>query len=207
MYLSRLVILVVVYSLPCDVSLAPSTDTPVDGVSCKSQADCPLNQCCVHNPLNKPDSRKRFLFDHYNEHDHGFCRSARNLNENCWPIGEYTYESGAGWGHLASNNPKSRDPANGELYEFFCPCTSGLECRGLIVHESAHQIVHERPMCQSPESSLIDSATYSGQVCSADGDCPGGMCCVFHPDNRRQQSTGYCRNFKQLNDTCTIVGK
>ncbi|WAR14412.1 hypothetical protein MAR_004517 [Mya arenaria] len=137
-------------TLPFDVSSAPSTDTPVDGVSCKSQADCPLNQCCVHNPLNKPDSRKRFLFDHYNEHDHGFCRIARNLNQSCWPIG--------------------RDPANGELYEFFCPCTSGLEYRGLIVHESAHQIVHERPMCQSPESNLIDSVTYSGQVCSADGD-------------------------------------
>ena len=44
------------------------------------------------------------------------------------------------------------DMLNPELHEFHCSCVSGLECRGTKVHESQHQIVHENPICQQPES-------------------------------------------------------
>ncbi|KAH3819317.1 uncharacterized protein LOC127831908 [Dreissena polymorpha] len=170
----------------CGITLVyalPATTIPPEGAPCKTQSDCPYGECCVHNPLSHPGSRKRFLFEQYSQHDHGFCRRARKETESCWPLGH--------------------DPSNSELFEFYCPCESGLECRGLVVHESATQIIHERPQCQNPENSLTDTVTYSGQTCMSDADCSEDMCCVFHPDTLRQEDQGYCRAWRQRNETCT----
>ncbi|XP_060591686.1 uncharacterized protein LOC132746519 isoform X2 [Ruditapes philippinarum] len=157
-----------------------------DGVTCKTQSDCPNAMCCVHNPLTKPDTNKRFVFGQYSDHDHGFCRRARRFNESCYPL--------------------SHDSANPELYDYFCPCESGLDCRGLVVHETETKIIHRYPTCQSPESNLLDNGpTPSGVACSSDGECGSGMCCVRYPRSRkRQQSSynGYCRNEGKLNETC-----
>ncbi|XP_045166161.1 uncharacterized protein LOC123529724 [Mercenaria mercenaria] len=154
-----------------------------DGVRCSTQDECPDRMCCVHNPLTKPDKIKRFLFGQYSHHDYGFCRRARKFNESCWPLGH--------------------DSANAELYEYFCPCESGLDCRGLVVHETASQIVHRFPTCQSPESNLLDGRpTPSGIACSSDGDCGAEMCCVRYPDSRKRDLHGYCRNERKINETC-----
>ncbi|XP_060591688.1 uncharacterized protein LOC132746521 [Ruditapes philippinarum] len=159
-----------------------------EGTRCTTQAECPDGLCCVHNPLTKPETRKRFLFETYTQHDHGFCRRARQFNETCWPLGH--------------------DGKNAQLFEFFCPCVSGLECRGLVVHESNHQIIHRYPKCQTPESNLIDNGqTPSGTECMSDSECGSGMCCVSYPMDKRSQSQGhhgYCRNERKLNETCDL---
>ncbi|KAL4226543.1 hypothetical protein ACF0H5_014528 [Mactra antiquata] len=157
-----------------------------DGQRCTTQDECPDGMCCVHNPLNPPDAKKRFILDNYQQHDHGFCRRARKFNESCWPLGH--------------------DAVNPKLYDYFCPCVTGLECRGLIVHETSNQIIHRYPVCQDPESNLIDQRpTPSGEICFKDADCGTGMCCVLHPLTRRQQNQhGYCRNLRKLNESCDI---
>lgn len=174
--------------LVCFVAYHTVTSQDLDGTRCTTQNDCPYGMCCVHNPLTKPEDRKRFIFGEYTQHDHGFCRRARKFNESCWPLGH--------------------DGANQELYEFYCPCESGLECRGLVVHESNHQIIHRYPVCQSPESNPLGGGpTPSGPVCTSDADCGPGRCCVSYPMSAKRQTQdkhGYCRNERKLNETCDL---
>lgn len=46
----------------------------------------------------------------------------------------------------------THDIFNHELYESYCPCEQGLECRGVTVDEAEHSVVHHNPRCQPPES-------------------------------------------------------
>lgn len=171
-----------------DILLEYLTDTKSfpDGTRCTSQDECPVGMCCVHNPLTAPGQKKRFVFGQYAIHDHGFCRRARMFNESCYPLGH--------------------DSANPKLYDYFCPCIPGLDCRGMVVHETPTEILHRYPVCQLPESNVIDSgSTPSGLVCSSDADCGAGRCCVRYPRTIKRQTGethGYCRNERKLNETC-----
>ncbi|KAK3605834.1 hypothetical protein CHS0354_002471 [Potamilus streckersoni] len=65
------------------------------------------------------------------EHDRGYCRHYRTLNQTCNVLGH--------------------DFLNPELHEFYCSCEKGLECRGQRIHESNGTIIHENPKCQQTE--------------------------------------------------------
>ena len=59
-----------------------------DGIRCRNDTECPDQMCCVHNPLSRPEEMsKRFIFDEYEQYDHGYCRKASKFNESCWPLG------------------------------------------------------------------------------------------------------------------------
>ncbi|KAL3851974.1 hypothetical protein ACJMK2_015664 [Sinanodonta woodiana] len=98
---------------------------------CHRDTDCPTDQCCVHSPFSRTRGA-RFLLGDFFQHDHGYCRHYRTLNETCNVLGH--------------------DFLNAELHEFFCGCEKGLECRGERVHESTGSIIHENPKCQETES-------------------------------------------------------
>ncbi|KAK3100989.1 hypothetical protein FSP39_000034, partial [Pinctada imbricata] len=115
-----------------------STQVPAgsltEGQQCTHQSDCATGLCCAHDGfLGKKRGVKRLFFDGFNQHDHGKCMSYRKTNETCMPF-------------------MTHDIFNHELFENFCPCEKGLECRGESVDEGPHSISHRNPKCQAPES-------------------------------------------------------
>lgn len=63
---------------------------------------------------------------------------------------------------------------------------------------------------ESACQNLLDNGpTASGIVCTSDSECGAGMCCVSYPMTARRQTQGkhgYCRNERQLNETCDLQG-
>ncbi|XP_069141287.1 uncharacterized protein [Argopecten irradians] len=117
-------------------TLKPAGSVALNGV-CSHQSDCAKDLCCVHGGFGI-GKKKRFFLDGTggtifgNDHDHGVCHPARVLNETCMPF-------------------LSHDIFNHELYQTYCPCEQGLECRGEQVDEGPHSISHKNPKCQAQE--------------------------------------------------------
>lgn len=135
--MKTLPILLLVVALAASQSPDPSvtvrpSGSVTSGGTCSHQSDCEDSLCCVHSSFIGK-RRKRLFLDGLFNHDHGTCKPHRKLNETCLPF-------------------MTHDIFNHELYESYCPCEQGLECRGVTVDEAEHSVVHHNPRCQPPES-------------------------------------------------------
>ncbi|XP_071082842.1 uncharacterized protein [Haliotis cracherodii] len=102
------------------------------GGSCTKTTDCGEGYCCVTKFIGK---KKRFIFDDlFGSHNSGKCEPERKENDSC---------------HVFMDH----DIFNPDLFEDYCPCMTGLECRGETVDETGGAITHHNPKCQPKSGS------------------------------------------------------
>ncbi|XP_052676768.1 uncharacterized protein LOC128158100 [Crassostrea angulata] len=133
--MKTLQILLLVVALAVSQSYDPSVTvrapgSVTSGRTCSHQSDCEDSLCCVHSSFIGKRRKLLFLDGRFFA---GTCKPHRKLSETCLPFMTY-------------------DILNHDLYESYCPCEQGLECRGVTVDEAEHSVVHHNPRCQPPES-------------------------------------------------------
>lgn len=88
---------------------------------CRSDAECGPDECCVGL-----DRRRRFVLTRPTS---GICRPMRFQGQACHVFFQL-------------------DPFNPNLHVHYCPCDTGLECRGTTIDgANSTQAVHHNPKC------------------------------------------------------------